>query len=96
MPVNIQQSCTFIIDVTKLDHEKDVLKDEFGKWNYSGSHPVAYHINSDDGGHIDIERCSPGSTAADVVYLRRLYAKHPSNPDFRRMIAFVSGKYLED
>lgn len=34
-----------------------------------------------------------GSPAGDdVVYLRRLHSVHPSNSDFKRLIAFVSGK----
>ena len=30
-PVNITESATFVVDITKLQHEKDVLKDGFGK-----------------------------------------------------------------
>ena len=94
-PVNIKKSSTFIIDITKLLHEKDVLKDEFGKWNYSGSHPVPYHVCVQFDGYIKVERCSPGASGSDIVLLRRLHAKHPSNGEFRRMIAFVSGMYYK-
>ena len=90
-PVNITESCTFVIDVTKLDHEQDVLRDGFGKWNYSGSHPVPYHAKCYPDGHVQTERCCPGASGQDVVQLRRLHATHPSNPNFKRMIAFISG-----
>ena len=30
-----------------------------------------------------------------IVILLRLHAKHPSNGEFRRMIAFVSGMYYK-
>lgn len=89
--MNIRKSCTFIIDLTKLPHEKDVLRDEFGKWNYSGSHPVPYHVKVHSNGLMDIEKCMPGASEATVVQLRRVHAKHPSNGKFRRMIAFISG-----
>ena len=90
-PVNIRESATFVVDITKLRHEKDVLKDGFGKWNYSGSHPVPFHVTHHEDGHIAVERCSPGATGVDVVHLRRLHATHPSNSSFKRMIAFVAG-----
>ena len=90
-PVNIRESATFVLDITKLRHEKDVLKDGFGKWNYSGSHPVPFHVTHHEDGFIAVERCAPGATGEDVVHLRRLHATHPSNSSFKRMIAFVSG-----
>ena len=91
-PVNIKDSATFVIDITKLRHEKDVLKDGFGKWNYSGSHPVPFCVVHHQDGHIAIDRCAPGATGPNVVYLRRLHATHPSNSSFKRMIAFVAGR----
>jgi hypothetical protein len=65
-PVNITKSATFVVDITKLHHEKDVLKDGFGKWDYSGSHPVPFHATHHEDGHIAIEKCAPGATGADV------------------------------
>ena len=90
-PVNIKESATFVIDVTKLPHEKDVLRDAFGKWSYSGSHPVPFKVFHKDDGYMSVERCAPGVSGSDVVLLRRLHATHPSNSSFKRMIAFVSG-----
>ena len=84
-----------MVDNTKLRHEKDVLKDGFGKWNYSGSHPVPFHVTHHEDGHIAIEKCAPGTTGADIVQLRRLHATHPSNSLFKRMIAFVAGMLHE-
>ena len=72
--MNVTESATFVVDITKLRQEKDVLKDGFGKWNYSGSHPVPFHVAHREDGHIDIDRCAPGASGADVVYLRRLHA----------------------
>ena len=90
-PVNITESATFVVDITKLRHEKDVLKDGFGKWNYSGSHPVPFRVTNHEDRYIAVERCAPGATGADIVHLWRLHATHPSESSFKRMIAFVSG-----
>ena len=32
------------------------------------------------GGCVRIERCKPGASGKDVIYLRRLHSYHPSNP----------------
>jgi len=41
-----------------------------------------------------VEKCATGVSGKDVVYLRRLHSIHPSNSQFKRMIAFVSGEFL--
>lgn len=43
-PCNITKSSTFVVDVLSLQHPDDIKKDEFGIWNYSGSHPQAYKV----------------------------------------------------
>ena len=66
-------------------------KDEFGIWKYSGSHPQAYKVyyEEDD---ISVEKCGSNERCNNVVHLRRLHCTHPSNPQFKRLICFVSGK----
>ena len=44
-----------------------------------------------DDDEVEVEKCAPGATG-EVFYLRRLRSSHPSNPDFRRVLAFVSGE----
>ena len=90
-PCNITESSTFVVGVLSLQHPDDIKKDEFGIWNYSGSHPQAYKVYNEDG-HLTVEKCGGGATGPSVVYLRRLHCTHPSNPDFKRLICFVTGK----
>ena len=93
-PLQIENSSTFVIDVTKLKHPDDVKKDFFGKWNHSGSHPLSFKARNIADEKIEVERCAPG-VSVNVFYLRRLHCYHPSNSSFRRLIAFVSGMFLE-
>lgn len=86
----IISNASFVVDVTKLRHPDDVRKDFFGKWVHSGSHPFTFKA-SINGSDISIEKCAPGATG-NVFYLRRLHGYHPSNHEFRRMLAFVSGR----
>ena len=92
-PTLITESSTFVIDVTKLEHPGDVKNDNFGIWCHSGSHPQPFRVHVEDG-CVMTEKCAPGASGNDVVYLRRLHSVHPSNSSFKRMIAFVSGECI--
>ena len=52
----------------------------------SCSYPIPFKVKITDD-YVDVERCVTGASG-NVYYLRRL---HPSNSEFRRVIAFVSG-----
>ena len=90
----VEESSTYIINITKLADPEDVKNDNFGSWSHSGSHPTTYKVHVNKDGYVNVEKCAPGASGADVVYLRRLHSVHPSNNQFKRLIAFVSGKLL--
>ena len=81
-----------MVDVRSLHNIEDIKKDEFGIWNYSGSHPQVFKVYMEDDGYKTIEKCSEGASGNNVVYLRRLHCTHPSNSDFKRLICFLSGE----
>ena len=91
MPVQVTTSATYVVDVTKLSHLDDVKKDIFGVWYHSGSHPQACRVYIEEDDYVTVEKCAPGAQGENVVYLRRLHSVHPSNNQFKWMIAFVSG-----
>lgn len=43
----------------------DIKKDEFGLWNYSGSHPVCYRVQNKHG-YMAIEKCAKGADGSNV------------------------------
>ena len=91
-PTNVTRSATYVVNIQSLKHADDIKKDQFGIWNYSGSHPQAHQVSCGDEGHISVEICGNGATGQNVVYLRRLHCTHPSNHDFKRLICFITGK----
>ena len=91
-PSGIKSSGTFVVDARNLKCLDDIKKDEFGMWDYSGSHPQAYKVYHKDCGYMSIEKCGNGATGHNVLYLRRLHCTHPSNPEFKRLICFVTGE----
>ena len=76
----------------KLKHPDDVKKDEFGKWNYSGSHTKSYKAWK-VGESMEFESTSGinHSSGTNVVQLCRIHCNHPSNPSFQCLLAFVIG-----
>lgn len=94
-PSGIKSSATFVVNIRNLKCVDDIKKDEFGIWNYSGSHPQAYKVYNEDSGFMSIEKCGNGAKGSNVVYLRRLHCTHPSNSEFKRLICFVSGIYKD-
>ena len=91
-PIEVEKSSTFVVDLTCLKHNDDVKKDMYGRWDYSGSHPEVFRCSVDDSDEVFIEKCALGATGQNVYYLRRVRSSHPSNPEFRRLIAFVHSK----
>ena len=90
-PRQITKSCTFVVDLDELKHPEDIKKDEFGKWQYNGSHVVPY-MAWKSGSSIDFEKISCSKENEENVFnLRRIRCSHPSNPQFQRLLAFVTG-----
>ena len=43
------------------------IKDQFGIWNYSGSHPQAFKVHQEDDGYLSVQKCEKGATGRNVV-----------------------------
>ena len=93
-PLEAPFSSTYVVDVSKLAHVDDIKKDMYGKWLYSGSHTDLFICSYSDDNKVLIEKVAPGAHGENVYHLRRLRSVHPSNTEFRRMLALVSGMYL--
>ena len=91
-PVDITKSSTYVVAINKLEHPDDIKNDNFGKWVHSGSHPLYFRVQVEHDDYVYVEKCAAGATGENVILLRRLHSVHPSNHNFKRMIAFVSGK----
>ena len=91
-PSAVTRSASYVVDVHNLQNQDNIKKDKFGIWNYSGSHPQAYKVYHEEDGYVIVEKCCEGASGANVVLLCRLLCTHPSNPDFKLPICFLSGK----
>ena len=91
-PVGTTHSATFVVDLSKLNHPDDVKKDNFGKWEHSGSHPEVFKCSFNELESVTVEKCAPGASGSNVYYLRRLRSYCPSNHDVRRLMAFIHGQ----
>ena len=91
-PLVVKKNSSFVIDITNLAHYDDVKKDMYGKWNHSGSHLDVFKCSYEQD-KVIIDKAAPGAKGDNVYYLRRLHSVHPSNSEFRRLIAYIFGKY---
>ena len=64
-PSAVTQSTSYIVDVCNLQNQDDIKKDEFGIWNYSGSHLQAYKVYHEEDGHDSRK-----------MLWRRIWSKH--------------------
>ena len=90
-PIDIKKSSTFVIDLDQLEHPDDAKRDNFGKWNHSGSHTVPFQAWFTEEGILCSKRLKADSTKAGVQYLRRVHYNHPSDSRCKRMLAFITG-----
>ena len=92
-PTDIRVSATYLIDLDKLKHPDDAKRDNFGKWNQSGSHTIPFQAWYSEEGNLQVKRLQHGkhNTENDVQYIRRLHYYHPSDNDCKRMLAFITG-----
>ena len=90
-PLEVPYSSTFVVDVSKLGHPDDIKKDMYGKWLHSGSHSDVFICSYCENDEVSIERAAPGASGENVYHLRRLHSVHPSNNEFRRILALLSG-----
>lgn len=90
-PTLVDSSATFIVDIGSLSDVDDIKRDSYGKWNYSGSRPMYFIVTFREDKTVSIEKCCSGSNSDNIYQLRRLYCKHPSNENFRRTVAMITG-----
>ena len=91
-PLNINSSCTFVVDLDYLLEADDVKKDNFGVWNHSGSHDLKFQCRFASNGEIEIGKGVLSSGEGwESFSLRHLHSNHPTNSKFRWMLAFITG-----
>ena len=65
----------------------------YGKWLYSGSYSDVFLCSYSESRQVMIEKAAAGANGDNVYYLRGLHSVHPSNYEFRRVLALLFGMY---
>lgn len=91
-PCTVCTSASYVVDLDTLQHPDDVKKDNFGVWKHSGSHDLKFESRINSSGDLEIGRSLLSSADGwEQFSLRRLHSKHPTNPNFRRILSFITG-----
>lgn len=90
-PLQAPFSSTFLVDLGQLLHPDDIKKDMYGKWMYSGSHSDVFLCSFSSDGQVVVEKAAVGASGNNVYHLRRVHSVHPSNVEFRRVLALLFG-----
>ena len=84
-PRYVKNNYAFVVDTSKLDHVRDILADDSGKWVNNGQHKFPKTVRGDS--FIDED-------VGDEFYtLHRHYYYNKDSRDFHRTITFVTGAY---
>ena len=91
-PVQVCRNIAFIVDLHSLDDPLDIRADENGVWVRKGS-PVAYVSVHNAAGTVNVFRRSRMGNHSHHYKIMRIYYRHATSPDFRRIITTVYGKF---
>ena len=94
IPLESSFNASSVVDVSKIAHPDDIKKDMYDKWIHSGSHADVFRCTYRDDDSVYIEKAAPGAGGDNAFNLRRLHSVHPSNSEFRRLLALLFGKFL--
>ena len=79
-PHHVTKSSTYVVDVTSLAHPEDVKKDDFGKLDYKGSHPVAFHVCFKNDGSVGIEHRQNEEQRQGDIFFTSGDSTQPTHP----------------
>lgn len=91
-PVRVCHNVSFIVNLDNLNDHHDIRADENGVWQRKGS-PVAYVSVHTKGSKTNIIRRNRMGHS-NCFKLARVYYRHSTSPDFRRIITTVYGNWI--
>ena len=88
-PRYVKNNCAFVVDTSILDHVRDILADDSGKWVNNGQHKFLF-VKTEDNGFKKVPFID--ENVSDELYtLHRHYYYNKDSRDYRRTITFVTG-----
>ena len=90
-PTNVCHNSVFVVDLHMLIDPYDIRADDNGTWNRTGS-PIAYvSVHEDSSGHKSLAKRSRLRQFPNHFKISRVYFKHSTSPDFKRIITTAEG-----
>ena len=95
-PIGVTESCTFIVDMTKLNHRYDIRSDDLGVWKHDGVKSKYCSVKFNENGVVTRVvklACKPSVMRNSVYRVKRSYWKHAEDEQFCRRLIEIEGTY---
>ena len=90
-PRYVKNNCVFAVQTSKLDHVRDILADDSGKWINNRQHKFLFE-KTEDGGFQKVRDPFIDKHVSDELYtLHRHFHLNKDSRDYHRTITFVTG-----
>ena len=86
----------FLVDCSKLKHRKDIESDDLGTWRNNPVDSTMVSVSKSDHKVTKVIKCRRNEKPSSnkVFTLKRVYRVHGTDKSFRKITAYMFGKYL--
>ena len=91
-PVNIEHNATFIVNLSELNDPKDIYVDDMGSWKYNGVYRNWITVEEDGFTTFQGKNKPVDTPDGSFYHIVKKYFAHKTSSDFKKTIAFLSGK----
>lgn len=93
IPFGVNCNSSFIVDMNRLSHPKDILCDDMGVWKWNGSYRSWLAVNEQ--GEVKVLGKSLSGAPSSTQYrIWKRYYHNKSSPDVKKMVVFLEGEII--
>ena len=93
-PIGATKSCTFVVNLAKLQHRDDIRSDDLGVWKSDGVKSKYCSISFDQNGIVNRViklGCKPSVTRNSIYRIKWSYWKHAEDKTFLHRLIEIEG-----
>lgn len=92
VPVSINKSVSFIVDLGHLENQKDLVADDMGVWKNNGVDTTRVVVTFSEGHVQTVRRYSSSlSTSGKIYSVKRVYRTHATDVTLKKVTSYLYG-----